>query len=205
MKTNYQKLLDNTINEIVKNNEKPGLLLHSCCAPCSTYVLEYLSGFFNISILYYNPNIYPESEYYFRKEEQKKLIENMALIEKVGFIPISYESEKFYEAIKGLENEPEGGERCKKCFEIRLKKAAEIAKEYNLEYFTTTLTISPHKNAEVLNRIGNDIGEKYNIKYLLSDFKKREGYKRSTELSKNYNLYRQDYCGCVFSKNNHKK
>ena len=205
MKTNYQKLLDNTINEIVKNNEKPGLLLHSCCAPCSTYVLEYLSGFFNVSILYYNPNIYPESEYYFRKEEQKKLIENMALIEKVGFIPISYENEKFYEAIKGLENEPEGGERCEKCFEIRLKKAAEIAKEYNLEYFTTTLTISPHKNAEVLNRIGNDIGEKYNIKYLLSDFKKREGYKRSIELSKNYNLYRQDYCGCVFSKNNHKK
>ena len=173
--------------------------------PVALMSLSICLGFLIFQYYIITQNIYPESEYYFRKEEQKKLIENMALIEKVGFITISYESEKFYEAIKGLENEPEGGERCKKCFEIRLEKAAEIAKEYNLEYFTTTLTISPHKNAEVLNRIGNDIGEKYNIKYLLSDFKKREGYKRSTELSKNYNLYRQDYCGCVFSKNNHKK
>lgn len=204
MKTNYQKILDEEIIKIEKENKVPKLLLHSCCAPCSSYVLEYLSNYFYITVFYYNPNIYPDEEYAKRVKEQQELIKRIPTKYLVRFIEGKYEKDRFYEAAKGLENEKEGGERCFKCFELRLEEAAKLAKRLEFDYYTTTLSISPHKNAEKLNEIGMKIGEKYNIKYLVSDFKKKNGYKRSIELSKEYELYRQDYCGCVFSKNSSK-
>ena len=196
IKINYQKELDKILEGL--KDKKPSLLVHSCCAPCSSYVLEYLSDYFDITVLYYNPNIFPEEEYYKRKEEQKRLISEMD--KGVKFIDCDFESEVFYENIKGLENEKEGGKRCEVCFEIRLSKTAKLAKENNFDYFVTTLSISPLKNAEILNNIGNELSKEYGVKYLPSDFKKKEGYKRSIELSKEYNLYRQDYCGCVYSR-----
>ncbi len=205
MKTNYQKILDNTLEQISKLDVKPTLLLHSCCAPCSTYVLSYLSKYFKIVVFYYNPNIYPTSEYYKRVEEQKMFINKFNLdynpINKVEFIEGVYNKEDFYNISKGLENEPEGGSRCVECYNLRLTEAALKAKEINADYFTTTLSISPMKNAEALNTIGLKIGEKYNIKYLLSDFKKKDGFKKSVQISNNYKMYRQDYCGCEYSKN----
>ena len=200
MKINYQKILDKTINDITKENRRPRLLLHSCCAPCSSYVLEYLSGIFDITIYYYNPNIFPESEYISRFNEQKRFVDDFIKENKIDIIKEKLNSEVFYEKVKGLENEPEGGERCLKCFDLRLKKTAEYAKENGFDYFTTTLTISPHKNAEAINEIGERIAAEIGMKYLFSDFKKKEGYKRSIQLSNEYNLYRQDYCGCVYSK-----
>ncbi len=199
-KINYQKELDKLIDKNVKDNVVPKLLLHSCCAPCSSYCLEYLSKYFKITILYYNPNIFPKEEYLYRIKEQEKLIEKLPVINKIDFIATDYEPEKFYEIAKGLEDEPEGGKRCEKCFRLRLSYAARIAKDMNFDYFTTTLSISPLKNSEVLNRIGEDVGMEYGIKHLVSDFKKKNGYKRSVELSKEYELYRQDYCGCIYSK-----
>lgn len=201
MKTNYQKILDEQIIKIQKENRIPKLLLHSCCAPCSSYVLEYLSKYFYITVFYYNPNIYPDEEYMKRVKEQQDFIKKIPTKHLVRFIEGKYEKDKFYDATKGFENEKEGGERCFKCFELRLEEAAQLAKRLGFDYYTTTLSISPHKNAEKLNEIGIKIGEKYNIKYLVSDFKKKNGYKRSIELSKEYDLYRQNYCGCIFSKN----
>lgn len=200
-KINYQKELDVLIENLIKNEEVPTLLLHSCCAPCSSYVLEYLSKYFKITIFFYNPNIYPSEEYFRRVEEQKRFISELKVQNKIDIIEGKYDTENFYEISKGMEKEKEGGERCFKCYELRLKEAAIIANEKDFDYFTTTLSISPHKNAQKLNEIGKFLSEEYNIKYLYSDFKKKEGYKRSIELSKEYNLYRQDYCGCVFSKN----
>ncbi len=197
-KINYQKELDKIIEE--NNGRKPTLLLHSCCAPCSSYVLEYLSRYFDITVFYFNPNISPREEYEKRVNEVKRLIAEMPACADVKFIEGRYEPKEFFDCVKGLEDAPEGGERCLKCFELRLREAAETAKETGSEYVCTTLTISPLKNAENLNRIGAEQAERLDVKWLPSDFKKKNGYKRSIELSNEYNLFRQNYCGCVFSK-----
>lgn len=196
MKINYQRELDAVLNSL--NGTKPRLLIHSCCAPCSSYVLEYLSEYFDITILYYNPNIYPEEEFNKRLLEQQRLVSEMGLSTKV--IDVGYQSERFYDAVKGLENLPEGDKRCEKCFTLRLEETAKMAKEAEFDYFTTTLSISPLKDEQLLNKIGKELSEKYGANYLYSDFKKKNGYKRSIELSSQYNLYRQDYCGCAFSR-----
>lgn len=197
---NYQKELDNLINSLKEEGNIPSLLLHSCCAPCSSYVLEYLSQFFKITIFYYNPNISDEEEYYRRVEEQQKLMKQMPLKNPVDFILGSYQPELFYQIAKGLEQVPEGGERCFRCYELRLEETAKLAKERGYDYFTTTLSISPLKNAGKLNELGEKLSQHYNIPYLYSDFKKKNGYKRSIELSREFDLYRQDYCGCIYSK-----
>ena len=196
---NYQKELDKILVKLKKEDRTPTLLLHSCCAPCSSYVLEYLSEYFQITVYYYNPNIYPESEYTKRILEQQKLILNMRLKNPVLFLAGNYDSDLFYEMAKGLEEVREGGSRCMGCYELRLKESAEIAVAGGFDYFTTTLSISPMNNAQKLNEIGQRVGEEYGVQYLLSDFKKKNGYKRSIELSGIYGLYRQDYCGCEFS------
>ena len=196
---NYQKELEKLILKLQKEGRVPKLLLHSCCAPCSSYVLEYLSDYFEITVFYYNPNIFPESEYTKRILEQQMLIQDMKFKHPVSFLAGNYERDRFYEIVKGLEHLREGGERCFQCYEIRLLEAAKIAKEIEYDYFTTTLSISPMKNAEKLNEIGMKIAAQYGVEYLQSDFKKKNGYKRSIELSKEYGLYRQDYCGCEFS------
>ena len=197
---NFQKELDKKIAGFQKDGIVPTLLLHSCCAPCSSYVLEYLSEYFKITVFFYNPNIDPESEYTKRILELQRLIGSMNLKYPVSFIAGQYESDRFYEMAKGLENVKEGGERCFKCYELRLRKTAELAKAEAYDYFTTTLTISPLKNSVKLNETGLKLQEEYGVNYLLSDFKKQEGYKRSIELSKEYGLYRQNYCGCVYSR-----
>ncbi|WMJ89834.1 epoxyqueuosine reductase QueH [Anaerocolumna sp. MB42-C2] len=199
---NYQKELDKLISGLVINNKTPRLLLHSCCAPCSSYVLEYLSQFFRITIYYYNPNISFEEEYARRMEEQQRLIRELPVKNPIDFLKGSYEPERFYEIAKGLETSPEGSERCFRCYELRLTETAKLAKNKSYDYFTTTLSISPHKNAAKLNEIGEKLAQKYDIPYLIADFKKKNGYKRSIELSREYQLYRQDYCGCVYSKTN---
>ena len=181
---NYQKELDKLLDTLTKEGRVPRLLLHSCCAPCSSYVLEYLSNYFEITVFYYNPNIYPETEYTKRILEQQKLIDDMNFKYPVSFVAGEYEKEKFYE--------------------LRLRETAEIAKAGEYDYFTTTLSISPLKNAAKLNEIGQRLGKEYGVEYLISDFKKKNGYKRSTELSKIYGLYRQDYCGCEFSQRQRK-
>ena len=196
---NFQILTDKEINYILKSDYTPTLLLHSCCAPCSTYVLEYLSQYFKITVYYYNPNIYPPEEFNKRTEEQGRLIKNMKYKNRVSFVPCDYDSEMFYNAVKGLESIPEGGKRCEECFKLRLRKTAEYAKSNNYDYFTTTLSISPLKNSKILNEIGKSLSFEFGVKYLYSDFKKKNGYKRSCELSREYDLYRQNYCGCVFS------
>lgn len=199
-KINYQKQLDKIIGSLV--DEVPSLLLHSCCAPCSSYCIEYLSQYFYITVLYYNPNIYPEAEYEKRKAEQKRLISEMETKYPVRMLDCDFERERFYEMAKGLEDCRECGERCFKCYRLRLEKTVQEARINNFDYFTTTLTISPLKNAEKINEIGYDLANEYGIEWLPSDFKKKEGYKRSIELSKTYNLYRQNYCGCVYSQTN---
>lgn len=201
MNRNYQKELDNIIAGHGQRREAPTLFLHSCCAPCSSYVLEYLSAFFRITVFYYNPNIYPAEEYGKRVEEQKNLIERLPSVYPIEFVEGAYDKERFYEMARGLEQVSEGGERCFRCYELRLRETARLAAERGFDYFTTTLTISPLKNAAKLNEIGGLLGEEYQTVWLPSDFKKKNGYKRSIELSKEYNLYRQDYCGCVFSVN----
>ncbi len=195
-------MLDKLLSEITSEGIRPTLLLHSCCAPCSSYVLEYLTNYFDITLFYYNPNISPESEYSFRSSELKRLIKDMSL--DVKLIEGKYEPEKFYEMSKGLENEPERGERCIKCYRMRLEESARLAKSNNLDYFTTTLSISPQKDSSVINKIGGELSDKYSVPYLFSDFKKRGGYKRSIELSAQFHLYRQSFCGCVFSKDRQK-
>ena len=202
---NYQKELDKTLEKLTKEERVPKLLLHSCCAPCSSYVLEYLSQYFEITVFYYNPNIYPESEYTKRIWEQQKLIDELPAKHPISFMAGPYDKERFYEMASGLEHVKEGGARCMKCYELRLREAARIAKNAGFDYFTTTLSISPLKKAERLNEIGQRLGEEYEVEYLLSDFKKKNGYKRSIELSKIYGLYRQDYCGCEFSMENRDK
>lgn len=197
---NYQKEMEKILTRITKEQKVPRLLLHSCCAPCSSYVLEYLSEFFEITIFYYNPNISPESEYRKRVEEQRRLISELSVKYPVSFAEGNYDYPKFLELSKGLEAVPEGGERCFKCYRLRLTEAARVAKEGGYDYFTTTLSISPLKKADKLNEIGGELAEQYGVPYLFSDFKKRNGYKRSIELSREYGLYRQDYCGCGYSK-----
>ncbi len=198
-KRNYQKELENLIVKLQKDNKVPTLLLHSCCAPCSSYCLMYLPKYFKITVFYYNPNIFPENEYTKRILEQQMLINDMKMKFPVSFLAGNYDRERFFEMAAGLEHLREGGERCFKCYELRLEEAAKVAKDGGFDYFTTTLSISPMKNAEKLNELGIKIGKKYDVSYLQSDFKKKNGYKRSIELSKIYGLYRQDYCGCEFS------
>jgi len=199
-KRNYQKELENIIEAINNRKTIPKLFLHSCCAPCGSYVLEYLSDYFEITLFYYNPNIFPEEEYFKRMREQERLIHHMPVKNPVHFIQGKYEPEVFFGIARGLEDMKEGGERCFKCYELRMREAALQAKARDFDYFTTTLSISPLKNAAKINEIGEAIGKEMGIPYLPSDFKKKNGYKRSLELSKAYGLYRQDYCGCVFSR-----
>lgn len=199
MKIDYQKKLDEILSQI---KEPKKLLLHACCAPCSSYVLEYLSKYFLITILYYNPNITEKAEFDKRFKELQRLVKELKLPNKVELIEGKYEKSKYEELINGLENEKEGGVRCFKCYKLRMEQTAKLAKQLNFDYFTTTLSISPYKNATKINDIGEDLEKDYGIKYLYADFKKKDGYKRSIELSKIYKLYRQDYCGCIYSKRN---
>lgn len=198
---NYQQMLDKEIADVVQAGERASLLLHACCAPCSSYVLEYLSHYFDITLFCYNPNISPEDEYRYRVDEVKRLILQMHFTENVAFVESDYDPESFLRIANGHEDEDEGGSRCFECYRLRLNKTAEYAAENGFDYFTTTLSISPYKNADKLNTIGAELAQEYGVKYLFSDFKKKNGYKRSIELSKQYSLYRQDYCGCIFSKN----
>jgi hypothetical protein len=211
-KRNYQRELEQILAGLDEKGEGQStgehkssrLFLHSCCAPCSSYVLEYLCGYFEITVFYYNPNIVNKEEYDRRVSEQKRLIEAYNREKRGFFIDIidgDYEPEKFYAAAKGLEKCPEGGERCFKCFDLRLRETAKRAAQGEYDYFATTLTISPLKNADKLNEIGEALSAEYGVKWLPSDFKKKNGYKRSVELSAEYDLYRQNYCGCVFSQN----
>ena len=197
---NYQKILDEILEQISLSGKTPKLLLHACCAPCSSYVLEYLSNYFEITIYYYNPNIHPENEYIRRINELKKFLTEFKPKNKVNLVEENYNTLEYFNQIKGLENLGERSKRCYKCYKLRMEKAAKYAKENNFDYFTTTLSISPYKKANWINEIGSMLEEKYNIKYLYADFKKKDGYKRSLILSKEYNLYRQDYCGCIYSK-----
>lgn len=199
---NYQIILDETIKKIKESNKKPKLLLHVCCAPCSSYVLEYLNELFDITVFYYNPNISSFDEYNKRLNEEKRFVKEYPFKNKIVVVNGDYDNDIFEETIKGLENEKEGGARCFKCYRLRLMESAKYAKENGFDYFTTTLTISPYKNSQVLNEIGRELSQIYGIEYLYSDFKKKNGYKRSIELSHQYNLYRQDYCGCVYSLRN---
>jgi predicted adenine nucleotide alpha hydrolase (AANH) superfamily ATPase len=199
-KINYQRELEKIIDRNKKENRVPTLLLHSCCAPCSSYCLEYLSEYFVITDLYYNPNITDEAEYRHREEELSRLVSEQPHLHPVTFIAGTYEPDKFWELSRGLEMCPEGGERCFKCYELRIREAAQYARQGAYDYFTTTLTISPLKNAQKLNEIGFRVAEETGTVWLPSDFKKKGGFLRSTELSAEYGLYRQNYCGCVFSK-----
>ncbi len=197
---NFQKELEKKLCEITKSGKTPSLLLHSCCAPCSSYVIEYMSQYFDVTVFYYNPNISDNDEYRKRVGEQKRFIGEFPAANKVSFIEGDYEPDVYFKNVKGLEKCEEGGERCFVCYKMRLEKTAKLAKELKFDYFTTTLTISPLKKSAKLNEIGVGLAEKYGVEYLLSDFKKKEGYKRSIELSNEYGLYRQNYCGCVFSR-----
>lgn len=178
----------------------PRLLLHACCAPCSSAVLEYLSQYFAITLLYYNPNIAPLEEYQKREAELRRLVSQMKFTHPVELLPCQYDGQAFVQAARGLEGEPEGGKRCEACFRLRLRYAAQEAARLHFDYYTTTLSISPMKNAPLLNQLGEEIGREFGVAHLPSDFKKKDGYKRSVQLSKEYDLYRQDYCGCAFSK-----
>ena len=197
---NYSLILEKTISDIQESNKKSSLLLHACCAPCSSYVLEYLSHFFDITLFFFNPNISPQSEYEFRQKELSRLVSEMPLLSSVKILSGRYCPQEFYDMAKGLEALSEGGARCFGCYRLRLAETADVAAKEGFDYFTTTLSISPYKNAEWLNSIGEEEGKRVNVSYLFSDFKKKNGYKRSCELSDIYGLYRQDYCGCEFSK-----
>ena len=206
---NAQLLLDAELKKITDVGARPRLLLHACCAPCSSYVLEYLSKFFDITLYFYNPNITPATEYIYRAEELKRLVSEMGLDGAVKLAVSEYNSDEFYNIAKGFEGEVEGGARCARCYRLRLEASARYAAKQGFDFFTTTLSISPYKNSRWLNEIGAELAEVYGVDYLFSDFKKKNGYKRSCELSEQYGLYRQDYCGCEFSraqrdrKNNH--
>lgn len=200
-KINYQKELDKITDSIDLGNP-PRLFLHSCCAPCSSYTLEYLSNYFDITVYYFNPNISPKEEFDKRFAEQKRLIDSLPAKNPIKLVLGEYNYDDFLQIARGYENVAEGGERCFRCYRMRLESTARIAKEQGFDYFCTTLSISPLKNSQKINQIGYEVAQKYGIKWLPSDFKKREGYKRSIELSKEYNLYRQSFCGCIFSKEN---
>ena len=201
---NYSKQLDSLLAEtdrkVQEGGTVPSLFLHSCCAPCSSYVLEYLSPHFRITDFFYNPNIQPGEEYRRREAELQRLIDEMNPVNPVRFLAGHYDPREFYNAVKGLEHIPEGGERCFACYRLRMEEAARLASEGGYDYFTTTLSISPLKNAAMINRIGLELEQRYGVKHLPSDFKKKGGYQRSIVLSREHDLYRQDYCGCVFSK-----
>lgn len=201
---NFQLKMDKALKKIkeekVSTGWIPSLLLHSCCAPCSSYVLEYLSQYFYITIFYYNPNISEKEEYKKRVEEQKRLIQELPVRYEVSFLEGKYDTKEFYDAVKGLEQLGERSARCYACYQLRLEQAVRIARLKGFDYFTTTLSISPYKNAAWLNEIGEKLQKEYGVDYLYADFKKKNGYKRSIELSEQYHLYRQDYCGCTFSK-----
>ena len=197
MKENYSIMCEDILNNL---NGKKKLLLHSCCGPCSSYVISYLTNYFDITILYYNPNIYPYDEYLKRKQEQIKLINEIDCSNNLDIMDCDCDNDLYEKCIIGLENEPERGNRCMVCYNLRMEKTAKMAKECNYDYFCTTLSVSPYKNSEWINKIGEKLQNKYNINWLYSDFKKKDGYKQSILLSKKYNLYRQDYCGCIYSK-----
>ena len=197
---NYQKELEKLIEGQQKAGRVPRLFLHACCAPCSSYVLEYLSRFFSVTVFFYNPNISPKEEYEKRVSEIQRLISEMEFVHPVAFVEGEYKPEDFYEMARGLEEVPEGGERCFRCYRLRMEEAARLAEQGGYDYFTTTLSISPLKNAGKINEIGQELSQIYKVEHLPSDFKKKNGYKRSIELSHEYGLYRQNYCGCVFSK-----
>jgi predicted adenine nucleotide alpha hydrolase (AANH) superfamily ATPase len=197
-KVNYGRMLDDKLRELESSGEKPSLLLHACCAPCSSHTLTYIAERFRITLYFYNPNIAPEEEYSFRRDELKRLVREMGL--DIEVLEETYDPAPFYELAKGLEDLPERGERCRRCIELRLRAAAAKAAELRCDYFTTTLTISPHKDCTFINECGGRISEETGVPYLFSDFKKHDGYKHSIELSRQYSLYRQNYCGCVFSR-----
>lgn len=199
MKENYSNKCEEILNSL---KEKKRIILHSCCGPCSSYVISYLTNYFDITILYYNPNIYPYEEYIKRKNEQIKIIKELNNINKnnIDIMDCDYDNDEYEKKIKGLENEPEKGKRCEICYQMRIEKTAILGKKNNYDYFCTTLSVSPYKNATLINEIGKKLEEKYNINWLYSDFKKKDGYKKSIILSEKYNLYRQNYCGCVYSK-----
>lgn len=199
-KQNYHVKMQEMIEKYCDETRVPRLLLHSCCAPCSSYCLELLSQYFEITVFYYNPNIFPPEEYHMRVEEQARFVKELPAKHPITFVEGRYDTERFYEMAKGMEQLKEGGERCFACYELRLREAAEYAKDQGYDFFTTTLSISPLKNATKLNEIGENLEKEYGIQYLYSDFKKQNGYKRSTEISNKYNMYRQYYCGCVYSK-----
>lgn len=200
MNRNYQKELEKILSALNSENHVPRLFLHACCAPCSSYVLEYLSDYFEITVFYYNPNISPKEEYEKRVEEIQRLIGEMQFSHPVTFLEGTYHPEEFYDMAQGLENVPEGGERCFKCYRMRMEEAARLAALGGYDYFTTTLSISPLKNAAKINEIGEELSGIYRVPHLPSDFKKKNGYKRSIELSAEHELYRQNYCGCIFSR-----
>lgn len=197
-KINYQLKLEEIIKSL--DNKTPRLLLHACCGPCSSYCIEYLSNYFSITILYYNPNIYPKEEYDRRLNELVKFVPKRQYKNEITVVEDTYNQNEYYNAVKGLELLGEKSERCYQCYKLRMERAAKYAKDNGYDYFTTTLSISPYKISDWINEIGHDLETKYNIKYLYSDFKKKNGYKRSQELSKEFGMYRQDYCGCSFSK-----
>lgn len=199
-KVNYHQKMLELIKENCDENRVPKLLIHSCCAPCSSYCLELLSQYFEVTVFYYNPNIYPPEEYTMRVAEQDRFVKEFPAKNKISFVEANYDTDKFYAMAKGMEHVKEGGERCFACYELRLRETAEFAKANGFDFFTTTLSISPLKNAQKLNEIGSKLELEYDIKYLYSDFKKQNGYKRSTEISDEYEMYRQYYCGCVYSK-----
>lgn len=203
-KRNYQREMDILLEKLKLEGKTPTILLHSCCAPCSSYCLEYLTEYFNIAVFFYNPNISSKEEYSLRLSEQKRLIEEMPKKNSITLIEGEYRPSDFYEIARGLEDAPERGERCQKCYYLRLKAAAMKAKEIKADYFATTLTLSPLKDSYIINSIGERLSGSMDVPYLSSDFKKREGYKRSVELSKEFRLYRQSFCGCVYSKNDSK-
>jgi epoxyqueuosine reductase len=200
MNINYQKMMEDTIGQIAERGTRPSLLLHSCCAPCSSSVLECLSKHFVITVYYYNPNIEPFEEYQKRVTEQKRFLSVFETGNPVSFAEGPYDQNAFRSISKGLEEEKEGGSRCSLCYELRLRKTAEYAKAHNFDYFTTTLSVSPYKNARALNEIGARLSDEYGVPFLFADFKKKNRYQRSIELSKEYGLYRQNYCGCVYSR-----
>ena len=197
MRENYQLKLDKEIESL--HGERPELLLHSCCGPCSSYVLEYLTQYYKVTLLWYNPNIWPPEENDKRLHYQRKIINALGLKEDVSIVIPDYDHDRYLQMVSGLESEPEGGLRCTECFRMRLKEAAEAAERLGIGLYCTTLTVSPHKNAEKINTLGEEIGREHGVRFLPSDFKKRNGYKRSIELSREYDLYRQDYCGCEFA------
>ena len=197
MNRNYQKELDRIIQK--RGQKTPRVLLHSCCGPCSSSVLEYITQYFDVTLLWYNPNLYPKEEFDRRFQTQVELIEKMGLADKVSILAEPWKSEDYYRRVKGLENEPEGGRRCAECFRLRLLETARLAKHYGYDYFCTTLTLSRHKDAVLINTIGEEIAKAVGVSWLPSDFKKRNGENRSIELSEQYGLYRQLYCGCEFS------